>query len=179
MSTPIKIDDFLSAQGSGFTATLETIPDRQTHVKVTPYQEGTGCACSMSFQLPREMISSVTPTGKYHFCCGKRLEVVVIAFAENASVPVTELMQRLETMPSHPAPAIMPSLPAPVINYRSVYGAYPSSVRPGLLPVGSVVSLDRECLGRPTFSAQCATQCMGLNEYNGYWYCIPTICCHE
>jgi len=93
MGTPMNLDEFLS-QCSGFTATLQPIPDKPTHVKVTPFKKDHGCGCASSFELPKEMIRSVTPTGKYHFCGSKRLEIAVVEFSENASIPVADLMKR-------------------------------------------------------------------------------------
>jgi hypothetical protein len=110
MSTPVKLDDFLKSQSSGYTATLEPIPEKPTEVKVTPYRDDLGCACSSSFELSRNMIRSVTPTGKYHFCCGKRLEVAVVEFTENASVSVADLMKRIEHPDEH-THAAPPHLP--------------------------------------------------------------------
>jgi hypothetical protein len=110
MSTPMKLDEFLSSQGSSFTATLEPIPEKPTQVKVTPYRDDRGCGCSSRFELPRDMIRSINPTGKYHYCCGKRLEVAVVEFTENASVSVADLIKRIE-QPSehtHAAPPYVP-----------------------------------------------------------------------
>ncbi len=107
MSSPIKLDDFLtaqSAQRSGFTATIEAMPDKPTDVTITPFREEHGCGCASSFVLPKSMIRSVTPTGTYHHCCGKRLEVVVVEFTETALVPVADLMKRTErTQRAEPA----------------------------------------------------------------------------
>ena len=97
MGEPMELDDFLSGQsdqGSAFEATLEAIPDQPTLVKVTPFHSGYGCECASSFELARDAVQSVTPTGTYHFCCGKRLEVAVVEFTEDAVVPVTQLMAR-------------------------------------------------------------------------------------
>lgn len=106
MNTSTNLDEFLKSQSSGFTATLEAVPDKPTAVKVTPFRDEHGCGCSSSFELARSMIRSVTPTGKFHFCCGKRLEVVVVEFTENASVPVADLINRGEhpNQPMHAAP---------------------------------------------------------------------------
>jgi hypothetical protein len=97
----MKLDEFLKSQTSGFTATLEPIPENPAHVKVTPYRDDRGCGCSSSFQLPRDMIRSVIPTGNYHYCCGKRLEVALIEFSENASIPVADLMKRMDGPTEH------------------------------------------------------------------------------
>lgn len=99
MSSPLKLDEFLkaqSAQRSGFTATVEAVPDKPGDVTITPFRDEHGCGCASSFVLPRSMIRSVMPTGTFHHCCGKRLEVVVVEFTENASVPVAVLMKRVE-----------------------------------------------------------------------------------
>ena len=98
MSTPMKLDAFLTqqthVQDTGFMAVLEPIADRPDAIKVTPFHDDQGCGCASSLELPRTMIQSVTPTGKFHQCCGKRLEVVQVEFTENASVPVADLMRR-------------------------------------------------------------------------------------
>ena len=99
MSEPIQLDEFLTSQSSdtsGFTATLEPIDDKPSAVRVTPYREDRGCGCASSFELPKEMIESVVPTSRYHYCCGKRLEVVVVSFTDNAAVPVAELMKPMD-----------------------------------------------------------------------------------
>lgn len=101
MRDPMQLDEFLKAQGSGFTATLEAIPDKPTHVRVTPFRDGHDCGCAGSFELPREAIRSVTGTGQFHFCCGKRLQVAIVEFAENASVPVADLMKQKEDGYTH------------------------------------------------------------------------------
>lgn len=101
MSNPVSVDDFLKSQRSGFTATLEPVADKATHVKVTPYHGEHACGCDSAFQLPKDMIRSVTPTGTRHFCCGKWLEVVVVEFAENASVPVQDLIGRMQRSHHH------------------------------------------------------------------------------
>ena len=103
MSEPVGLDEFLSDQGklAGFTATLEPVPDKPRHVKVTPFREDRGCGCSSSFELPKEAIRSVTPTGSYHFCCGKRLQVAVVEFAEGASIPVADLVEQMNRPSEH------------------------------------------------------------------------------
>lgn len=104
------LDEFLADQGklAGFTATLEPAPDRSTHVTVTPFRDDRGCGCASSFELPKEAIRSVTPTGNYHFCCGKRLQVAVVEFAEGASIPVADLVKQMDRVSDHPHAAPMP-----------------------------------------------------------------------
>ena len=103
MTTPMPLEEFLKSQGSGFTATLEPVPDKPAMVRVTPFRDDHGCGCSSGFELAKRMIRSVIPTGKHHFCCGKRLEVAVIEFTEDASVPVADLISRAER-PTHTGP---------------------------------------------------------------------------
>jgi hypothetical protein len=122
MSNPMKLDEFLSTQSSrseAFTATVEPIADNATDVKITPFHEGGGCGCSSSFTLAKKMIRSVKPTGNFHRCCGKRLEIVEIEFEENASVPVADLMKRAARaggemhagLPHEGSPFQMPGMP--------------------------------------------------------------------
>ncbi len=101
MSKPVPLDEFLSAQSAGFTATIEAIPDKPKYVKVTPFRDGGGCGCSASVELPREAVRSVTGTGKFHFCCGKRLEIAIVEFAKDASVPVADLLKPKEPAHDH------------------------------------------------------------------------------
>jgi len=99
----MKLDAFLESQTSvsesEFTATIEAIPDRPKDVKVTPFVPGHGCGCDSSLELPKSMIESVTPTGDFHFCCGKRLEVVAVEFSEDAALPVADVMKRATQRP--------------------------------------------------------------------------------
>jgi hypothetical protein len=105
MNKPMKIDEFLSSQGSGYTAILERIPGKDTHVKITPYRGGSNCACAASFSLAKHFIESVTPTDTSYFYCGKRLEVVLVTFAKDASIPVTEVFEPSPAPTVEPAPA--------------------------------------------------------------------------
>jgi hypothetical protein len=96
----MQLDEFLEAQGEDagptgdFKATLETVEDKPDLVKVTPYVEGLGCGCAGALELPKTLIRHVTPSGSFHLCCGKRLEVVSVEFVEGASVPVAEVLGR-------------------------------------------------------------------------------------
>lgn len=110
MSKTMNLDEFLSSQSAGFRATVEAIPEKPTHVKVTPFRDDRGCGCASSFELPKEAIRSIIPTGKYHFCCGKRLEVAVVEFADNAFIPVAEIIRRIERPHQH-AQAALPHDP--------------------------------------------------------------------
>lgn len=140
------LDDFLEAQGaapaatSAFTAVLEVIPDRPDEVKVTPYRDEGGCGCSSSFALRKAMIRSVKPSGKFHLCCGKRLEVVEIEFAEDASIPVTDLFRRAARPSEHahaPAPYAMAGSMGPPRGGVAPPGSAASRARIG--PGGGIV----------------------------------------
>ncbi|MEO7362548.1 MAG: hypothetical protein ABI120_19615 [Gemmatimonadaceae bacterium] len=96
MSEPMPLDDFLSAQGSGFTATIEAIAEKPMYVKVTPWRESGGCGCASSLELPRDAIKSVKGTGQFHFCCGKRLEVAVVDFNDDASIPLADVLEKAD-----------------------------------------------------------------------------------
>lgn len=138
MSDPMKLDEFLSSQSTrseAFTATVEPIADNDTEVKITPFQEGRGCGCSSSFTLAKSMIRSVTPTGHFHHCCGKRFEIVEIEFAENASVPVAELMKRAahSGAGSHAAMG-HEGMPQEAMPFRMMGGQPPQQMPGGQLP---------------------------------------------
>ena len=133
MSGPMKLDEFLSGQSSrseAFTATVEPIADNSAEVKITPFQEGRGCGCASSFTLAKEMIRSVKPTGDFHRCCGKRLEIVEIEFAQNASVPVADLMKRA----SGPRGEPHAGMPHEGMPYQMMSGQFPQQMPGGQQP---------------------------------------------
>ncbi|GGS72824.1 hypothetical protein GCM10010156_34650 [Planobispora rosea] len=80
----ISIDDLLAnqEQPQGIRATIEAVADQPGKVKVTPYLPGGGCQCAVSVVLPKEAIESLTTTDEDHWCCGKRLSVVQVNFAD-------------------------------------------------------------------------------------------------
>jgi hypothetical protein len=94
----MNLDEFLEAHGkdAGTTgavqATLEPVENKPDVVKVTSYVEGVGCGCAGALELSKTLIGQVTPSGTFHHCCGKRLEVVSIQFVEGASMPVGEVL---------------------------------------------------------------------------------------
>jgi hypothetical protein len=103
MTKPISLDDFLEAQGKGITATLEACADKSTHIKLTPWHGEGRCGCSSSIELPREAIASIVPTGKFVFCCGKRLEVAVVELNDKATISIGDLLkQKEQPMPHGP-----------------------------------------------------------------------------
>lgn len=99
----MKLDEFLAEQGAGvITATLEPIPNRPDHIKLTPWRGGLGCLCQYSIEIPKTAIRSVRPTGDLHDCCGKLLRVVEVMFNPNASLTLDEVMgQMMKNMTTH------------------------------------------------------------------------------
>jgi hypothetical protein len=58
---------------------------------LTPWVEHGGCQCSSALIIEKSQIKSVTKTEHRHFCCGKSLIVVEVNFAENASIPLSDV----------------------------------------------------------------------------------------
>lgn len=78
----ISIDALLSQQSGLRPGTRATVKaDSDDRVKVTPVTDGEGCACSYAITVNKADIDAVTPTGDTHDCCGERLLVVEVAFA--------------------------------------------------------------------------------------------------
>lgn len=79
----ISVDDLLSQQSGlqpGFRATVKI--DSDDRVKVTPVTAGLGCACPYAVTVDKAAIEGVVPTGDTRDCCGERLLVVEVAFAD-------------------------------------------------------------------------------------------------
>lgn len=80
---PISLDELLTRQDQANTlATVEAIPDRSDRVRITPFVAGPGCSCALGVTVPKDVLESVTMTGEAKDCCGKRLMVVEITFAD-------------------------------------------------------------------------------------------------
>lgn len=93
---PLTLDELLERQESGpgsLLATVEAVPDRPEHVRVTPFRGDGGCRCSQALVLPRSVVGAVTPTGQEHRCCrGGRLLVVEL---EVTDPTVAEILRQL------------------------------------------------------------------------------------
>lgn len=89
------VDDFLASNPavSSFLATIEPVADKD-HVRVTPWVNG-DCACDASLVIPKSAIASLTRTNDTHSCCGKRLSVAEVIFAEGSKVFTTIFDQLL------------------------------------------------------------------------------------
>jgi hypothetical protein len=80
----ITIDELLERQGQPgqMLVTIEALPDDDERVKVTPFVAEVGCLCSRALNVNKSAIESVTTTDEVHVCCGKRLMVVEVVFAD-------------------------------------------------------------------------------------------------
>jgi hypothetical protein len=78
----ISIDDLLARQSSLRPDLRVTIkPDNDGRVSVTPAVAGGECGCAFKITVNKEDIENVTPTDDVSDCCGEKLIVVEIAFA--------------------------------------------------------------------------------------------------
>jgi hypothetical protein len=95
------------------------------------------------------MIRSVKPTGDFHRCCGKRLEIVEIEFAENASVPVADLMKRAPRTGGEPH-AGMPyeGIPYQGIPYQGMPTQMMGAQFPQQMPGGRLPPREARAAGR-------------------------------
>jgi len=78
----ISVDDLLARQGKirpGIRATLK--PASDDRVTITPVVAAGACGCSLKITVNKADIEAVTPTDDVSDCCGERLIVVEVAFA--------------------------------------------------------------------------------------------------
>lgn len=88
----LKLEEFLTEQSKHiFQATIEPVEDQPKKCRLTPWVEHGGCQCSSALIIEKSQIKSVTKTEHRHFCCGKSLTVVEVNFAENASIPLSDV----------------------------------------------------------------------------------------
>lgn len=78
-----------------FLATVEPLSDNDQLVKVTPWVKDAGCMCTYSFNIAREHIDSVEPTGQHHLCCNKVLLVVRVLFNKDATISYNDMFGTL------------------------------------------------------------------------------------
>jgi hypothetical protein len=96
MRNKLSIDELFQEQSKNhFLATVEPIEDSKDLVKVTPWLKGEGCLCGYTFNIEKDKIESVEPTGDKHYCCDKSLLVVEITFKEKATITFNHLFQTL------------------------------------------------------------------------------------
>ncbi len=82
-----------SAHSDVFLATIEGLPDAK--VKITPWTEGGGCLCAFAFVVDEDAVKELTRTADFHSCCGKRLNVVEVAFAETYRTVAQVVLQQV------------------------------------------------------------------------------------
>src|SRR5688572_18117399 len=78
----ISVDDLLARQSSlrsGIRATIKA--DVDDRVTITPFVAGGACACALKITVSKADIKDVIPTDEVSECCGEKLIVVEVAFA--------------------------------------------------------------------------------------------------
>ncbi len=121
MSEPLKLDDFLKAQVSLFTATVELVEGKEGYVKITPFSPGGKCRCNASLVVPKDTIESVSPTGETQSCCGKVLKVVAVQFVEGKTLDLKRFFAQIANPasnihshpPMHGAEMVVPNTQLP------------------------------------------------------------------
>lgn len=92
----LSLDELFTMQSrptSRFTIAQVENTDR---VKITPWVADGGCLCRLAFELAKDAIDHVVPTGNVHACCGKVFQVVEVHFKQDYSVPITEVLAQFE-----------------------------------------------------------------------------------
>ena len=87
----ISFEELFEQQNAASTAlrfAAQQIPDDSEHVKVTPVDAGGNCWCSSALVIPVASVASLRLTDDMTVCCGKRLRVVEIEFADTALAAV-------------------------------------------------------------------------------------------
>ena len=80
---PISLDELLTRQErAGTVCTIEAVPDKPDRVRITPFVSGPGCSCSHGMTVPKDVIESVTTTDDTKDCCGRKLTVVEVSYAD-------------------------------------------------------------------------------------------------
>ena len=91
----LSLDELFTIQSRPTSlVTIEQI-ENSDRVKITPWASNRGCLCSFAFEVTKDAIEYVLPTGDIHPCCGKNLHVVAAYFKEGRSVPVTDIVAQI------------------------------------------------------------------------------------
>jgi hypothetical protein len=87
---PITLDALLEGQeeAGSLLATVEPIPDDTSRVRVTPFVPERGCSCEQVITVAKDDIKALYTTDDVHWCCGKRLSVVEVEFANDSLADV-------------------------------------------------------------------------------------------
>jgi hypothetical protein len=87
----ISFDFLFEQQNTASTVlrfTAQQIPDDSEHVKVTPVDAAGNCWCPSALVIPVASVASLRSTDDMAVCCGRRLRVVEIEFADTALAAV-------------------------------------------------------------------------------------------
>lgn len=128
-SEEISLEELLGSQTNATAqATIERVDGDDTRVMVSPYLDATGCACDLSITVPKAAIASLRKTDAVHHCCGQRLAVVEVEFANEAHADVfTQLSAKLAERATH---SVSHSVGTPPIRW----GEYGHHLRQPLYP---------------------------------------------
>jgi hypothetical protein len=88
----ISFEELFEQQNAASTAlrfAAQQIPGDSEHVKVTPVDADGSCWCSSALVIPVASVASLRSTDDMTVCCGKRLRVVEIGFADTALAAVS------------------------------------------------------------------------------------------
>jgi hypothetical protein len=111
----LSLDALLESQGA-IRGSVESVPGSSDQVRVTPVQSGNGCACDRSIVIAKNEIEAVTVTDEVRDCCGKRLPVVEISFANETVASVFQQVHasavHRRTPPPSPPPGHFAAHPA-------------------------------------------------------------------
>ena len=113
----VQLDEFLKEQAATATtllATIESIDGSDGQVKITPVVSER-CGCGHAVTVPKDVITSVEPTGETVACCGKRLKLVHVILREGATIPLADVLARI--VPARRSEPLGPRAEAP--TYRT------------------------------------------------------------
>lgn len=80
MEKTMTVDEFMQEKArASILATLDPV-ENPGKVRVTPYQPGHDCGCAQGFEVPRNAIKDIKPTGQTLRCCGTLHKVVGLEF---------------------------------------------------------------------------------------------------
>jgi hypothetical protein len=127
------------AASVGLRVTAQQIPDDAEHVKVTPVDADGNCWCASALVVPVASVASLTSTDDMAVCCGKRLRVVEIEFADAALASVVGQVHGRAA--ASPSPGFPPGQGLPnAFGLRGMPGAGLPNL-PDLLAAASLVEL--------------------------------------
>lgn len=112
----ISVDDLLARQGelrSGIRATIK--PEGEDRVTVSPVVAGGSCACPHKITVNKKDIADLVPTDDVSNCCGEKLIVVEVNFANETVADIFRQLSEAaaESLKSRPIPAFSHGRPPP------------------------------------------------------------------